>query len=426
MYDYVFLKTKKGDFEGFVLPRSEFHQTGFITLKLKDGYNLSIKKSDIIKMKKLGKKEVIERFPKAKLKKTKNPNISLISTGGTIASRVDYVTGGVKMALSPEEILFVAPEITEFANVYSISEVSNIASEDMNPDVWIKLAKSVVRELNRGARGVVITHGTDTLHYTSSALSFMVESSKPVILTGAQRSTDRGSSDTFLNLLCSFITASRSDLGETAIVFHENLEDEYCFALRGTRARKMHTERRDAFRPINSLPLLRIKRKGEIEKISEYKKYEEGKARVRGGFEKKTGLLKVYPGSDPSILSYYIDKKYRGVIIEGTGFGHVPTNTLEKKYSWIPAIKKMVRQGIFVGMTSQTIYGRTNSRVYRNLRILSKAGAIHLGDMLPETAYVKLGWALSLCRDVDETKELMLKNVAGEISERTDERWFLI
>ncbi len=426
MIDYVLLKTKKGDFEGFIVPRSEFSHKGFVTLKLKDGYNINVKKTDIISMKTMKKRATLEKFPKINIKTRKGlPNISLISTGGTIASRVDYETGGVKMALSPEEIMFAVPEMQNFVNIDSVKQVFNMASEDIFPEQWIKIAKTIVNELNKGSRGVVITHGTDTMHYTSAALSFLVRTSKPIILTGAQRSTDRGSSDTFLNLLCAGIAAGRSDLGEVAIVFHENLEDDFCFAIRGTRARKMHTERRDAFRPISSLPLLRIDKKGGIERTSDFKIFSDEKAKLDGGFDRNVALLKVYPGADPKILDFYLEKGIKGIIIEGTGFGHVPTNTLKKTDSWISKVKKLVDNGIFVGITSQTIYGKTSSTVYRNLRVLSKTGAVHLSNMIPETAYVKLGWALSKEKDIDKLKKLMLTNIAGEISDRTEENWFL-
>jgi glutamyl-tRNA(Gln) amidotransferase subunit D len=426
MADLVKLKTKKGEFEGVLMPRSEFYDKDFLSLRLKDGYVMGIRKSDIIGKKILKKKLRLEKFPRTKISKRKGlPDISLVSTGGTIASRIDYETGGVKMAMSPEEVMFAVPEMQDFVNISSVKQVFNLASEDICPEQWVRIARAVVRELNKGSRGVIVTHGTDTMHYTSAALSFLIKSSKPVVITGAQRSTDRGSSDTFMNLLCSAVVAGRSDMGETVLVFHENQEDEHCFALRGTRVRKMHTERRDAFRPINSYPLMRIHRNGSIEKISEYNRFSDGKARIDGGFSRKVALVKTYPGSDPGILGHY-SQKVKGIIIEGTGFGHVPINTLDPKDSWIKEIRSLVKKGIFVGMTSQTIYGRTSSTVYRNLRILADAGVVHLSDMTPETAYVKLGWALSKEKTTEGVRKLMLTNVAGEISERTEGGWFLL
>ncbi|HDD04937.1 MAG TPA: Glu-tRNA(Gln) amidotransferase subunit GatD [Candidatus Aenigmarchaeota archaeon] len=422
--DWVRVRTKKGVFEGILLPRSEFYSKDFVSIKLRDGYNIGIRKREIIEMKRLKKRVELEKFPKRKIKVREGlPEVGLVATGGTIASRLDYLTGGVKMAFSPEEILFAVPELQEMVSIKEMKLLFNLASEDMTPREWVRIAKEVGRQLRR-VRGVVVTHGTDTMHFTSAALSFMVRTSKPVVLTGAQRSSDRGSSDAFSNLLAAVRVAGYSDLGEVVIVFHEGLGDDKFFALRGTKVRKMHTERRDAFRPINTPPLLRIYKDGRMEPLSEYEKFENEKPKVDARFEEKVALVKVYPGSDPGILDYYAERGFKGVIIEGTGFGHVPTQTLRRKDSWLPKVRKLVKEGMFVGMTSQTIYGRTNPFVYRNLRLLSKAGAVHLEDMLSEVAYVKLGWVLAH-KDWDP-KEMMLRNFAGEMSEKSEIGGYLI
>ncbi|RLG16844.1 Glu-tRNA(Gln) amidotransferase GatDE subunit D [Nanoarchaeota archaeon] len=422
--DWVRVRTKKGVFEGILLPRSEFYSKDFVSIKLKDGYNIGIRKREIIEMKRLKKKVELEKFPRRRIKVREGlPEIGLVATGGTIASRLDYLTGGVKMAFSPEEILFAVPELQEMVSIKEMRLLFNLASEDMTPREWVKIAREVGRQLKK-VRGAIVTHGTDTMHFTSAALSFMVQTSKPVVLTGAQRSSDRGSSDAFSNLLAAARVAGYSDLGEVVVVFHEGLGDDKFFALRGTRVRKMHTERRDAFRPINTPPLLRIYKDGRMEPLSEYEKFKDEKPKVDARFEEKVALVKVYPGSDPGILDYYAEKGFKGIIIEGTGFGHVPTQTLRRKDSWIPKVRKLAKEGIFVGVTSQTIYGRTNPLVYRNLRLLSKAGAVHLEDMLSEVAYVKLGWVLAH-KDWDP-KEMMLRNFAGEKSEKSEIGGYLI
>ncbi|MDD5417382.1 MAG: Glu-tRNA(Gln) amidotransferase subunit GatD [Candidatus Nanoarchaeia archaeon] len=416
----VLLETKKGNFEGLVLPRSEFSDKGYIMLKLDNGYNIGIKLSNIIKSKKLGKAVKLESFQSFKVKHSKNlPDVSMIATGGTIGARVDYTTGGVYMSVKPEELLFTVPELADIINLKKISSPFAIASEDMTPDEWAVLAKETAKELNSGSRGVIITHGTDTLHYTSAALSFMLKNlSKPVAIVGAQRSPDRGSFDGAMNLLCAG-HYTKSDLGEVAVVMHAETDDSYCFAIQGTKVRKMHSSMRNAFRPVNDLPLAKIWTDGKMEVVDKnHTKFRDEKVKADVKFEKKVSLLKVFPGSSPEILSHYLESGYKGVVIEATAFGHVPTETLKRKASWIPIIKKASKD-MFIGITGQTIYGRTNPYVYRNLRVLANAGAVHLEDMLPETAYVKLGWVMGHEQEHSNIKNMMLTNMAGEITKRT-------
>lgn len=128
----------------------------------------------------------------------------------------------------------------------------------MKPKHWIKIAHEVAKSLNSGDSGVVVAHGTDTMGYTAAALSFMLRDlGKPVILVGAQRSSDRPSSDAAMNLICS-VRMSTSDVAEVMVVMHGETGDTYCLAHRGTKVRKMHTSRRDAFRSINDVPIAKV------------------------------------------------------------------------------------------------------------------------------------------------------------------------
>lgn len=345
--------------------------------------------------------------------------ISILSTGGTIASRVDYKTGGVYASLSSKEIIAQVPEIENIATIRA-REVMQVMSEDITPKDWKIIAKEVVKEINSDADGVIITHGTDTMHYTSAALSFMLKNlKKPVVLVGAQRSSDRGSSDAFINLICASHFITKSDVAEVCIVMHENMNDESCIAIRGCRARKMHTSRRDAFKPINDLPIARIYPNGKIEMISKnYRKREDNKPYVvlDDKLEEKVALIKMYPGVDSRIIDFYIKNGYKGFVIEATGLGHVSTIG---KYSMLEKIKKAIAKNIPVVITSQCLYGRVHPTIYANLRKLSKIGCIFTEDMLPEVAYIKLMYALAHSNSFDEVKEIMLTNLANEISERT-------
>jgi len=344
--------------------------------------------------------------------------ISILGTGGTIASKIDYSTGGVYAAFSPSDIINQIPEIKDIAEIRT-KQVMNIMSEDMKPEYWKIIAREAVKELNSGSNGIIITHGTDTMHFTSAALCFMLKNLNGTIaLVGAQRSSDRGSSDSFMNMICASHLITKSDIGEILVVMHESMNDDYCIAIRGCRCRKMHTSRRDAFKSINEKPIARISYSGEIEIINKnYIKKREGKVFVDDKLEEKVAFVKVYPGIDPEIFDFYLDKKYKGFVVEATGLGHVPTLG---KNSVLNKIKKIRENEIPVVITSQCIYGRVHPTIYANLRKLYKLGVIFAEDMLPEVAYIKLMFILGHTKNEEEIKNLMLKNIAGEISERSE------
>ena len=414
-------------YEGVLMPRTGLADSDSYTIKLDNGYNIGIdSKGATIEKIKSAEESTLGRTKESLLKlkfDSKKPLISLVATGGTIASRVDYRTGGVYAVEDPRELLYNIPELADIANIKIISPFRKM-SEDMGPEDWIEIAKHVAKELNSGSEGVVVTHGTDTLHYTSAALSFFLKNlTKPVVLAGSQKSSDRGSSDSFQNIICACRIAV-SDIAEVGICMHGSTSDSCNFFIRGTKARKMDTVRRDAFRPINDLPIAFVWPGGKIEKVGEYRKRSAGKVELDTKFESKIAILKAYPGCDPSIIDYYIGKGYKGFVIEGTGLGHVPTPV--SKNPWTPVIKKHAKNGIPFVVTPQTIYGRINTDVYTNLRILfHDSGAISGQDMTTETAYVKLGWVLGHTKDFEEVRKLILTDLAGEISKRTLPESFL-
>ncbi|MFP3215298.1 MAG: Glu-tRNA(Gln) amidotransferase subunit GatD [Candidatus Micrarchaeota archaeon] len=426
--DKIKLISPKGEFKGILMERPELGDNNILVIKLDNGYNVGIRFEKGSRIEKIESKEVKKKEEVKFNTKIKSglPEISLIYTGGTIGSKIDYRSGGVYMLTKPEELLADVPELENIANI-EVNPLMSIASEDMTYMEWQKIAKAVADALKKD-RGVVITHGTDTMHYTSAALSFMLNGlNAPVILTGSQRSSDRGSSDAFMNLICSMHAAAKSDIAEVTICMHESSSDTYCSIIRGTKARKMHTSRRDAFKPINNKPIARISRTGEIEYISEYNKIKEdsnNKLRLLTGYEPKVALVKAYPNSQPEIIDYYLSKGFKGIIIEGTGLGHTPVSTLHKEYSWLEHIKNAIDSGMIIGITSQCLYGRVNPNVYRNLRLLSNAGAIYCEDMLPEVAYVKLGFLLGNYKK-EEAEKLLNVNIAGEITKRSEIDWFI-
>jgi glutamyl-tRNA(Gln) amidotransferase subunit D len=408
-------------YEGVLLPAA-VNDTKFVTIKLKSGYNIGIAAGNV------SKTEVLQSGAsgflgdkKPSAPKVTKPYVSLLSCGGTIASRIDYRTGAVLSFVSPEELLESLPKIPGIS--VKPRPLFSISSEDMAPAHWTKIACGVADELSGGAEGVVVTHGTDTMHYTSAALSFMLQGlPAPVVLTGSQRSSDRGSSDAQDNVRAA-LTAAKADLSGVFVCMHENLNDDACALHFGTKVRKMHTSRRDAFRSINSLPAARIYPATEkFEKISPLARPRgSGKLSLDVKMNTNVALLYAYPGIRPEAISAL--SRYDGVVLAGTGLGHLPINTGGDRLSVsvLPAVKKLVASDIPVVLTSQTIYGRIDMDVYSPGRELEGAGVIgNLCDMTPETAYVKLMWVLGHEKKMAKVKELMEKNLAGEISKRSE------
>ena len=433
--DRISITKSNKTYEGLLMPRSELGDKNCIVLKLDSGYNIGIRHEkglNVEKSKNPEPKEIKEELKfeteKEKIKElkfdSKKPKVALIMTGGTIISRVDYRTGGVSALEKPEELLTNIPELKNIVFIEDIKTPFNKMSEDLNYKDWQVLAELTAKELNKN-EGVIITHGTDTMHYTSAALSFMLKNLyKPVVLTGSQRSSDRGSSDAFMNIICSAYAAI-SNIAEVGVCMHATTDDQYCYFIRGTKVRKMHSTRRNAFRSINEMPLAKFWSDGKIDILNNnHKKRKDEKVVADVKFEPKIALLKAYPGSEPEILEILAKKGYKGFVIEGTGMGHVPT---EAEKSWIPAIKKLIKDGIPVVIAPQTIYGRINTDVYTNLRILyHEAKAIPAEDMLPEVAYVKLGWLLAHYKDIEDIRKMMLTNICGEITSRSEIDTFLI
>ena len=418
--DNVKITKQDISYEGMLLDRAEDADEIHIVLKLKNGYNVGINIKDAsIELIKKGEKPKIELSKLDIQKDSQKHDISIISTGGTVASIIDYKTGAVHPAFTADDLIRANPELLEHANIKG-KAVLNILSENMKPEYWVKSARSIADEINDGAYGVVVAHGTDTMHYTSAALSFMLDTPVPVVITGAQRSSDRPSSDAFLNLLNS-ITAAKSDIAEVMVCMHATEDDTYCDLHRGTKVRKMHTSRRDTFRSINTSPLARVQN-GGIEILDEQLRYKTrtgGEVELRDAVESRVAFIKSYPGISGELIDYHVDKGYKGIVLEGTGLGHCPEEI-------IPSIKRARDSGIPVVMTSQCLYGHINMNVYSTGRKLITAGVISAGDMLPETAYVKLSWALGQTDEIEEVEKTMQTNIAGEIEDKSSIKYFLI
>ncbi|MDD5700185.1 MAG: Glu-tRNA(Gln) amidotransferase subunit GatD [Candidatus Nanoarchaeia archaeon] len=415
--DYVEIHLTRLIYEGTLLESPE-DEKGIVLLKLDSGYNIGFNKKDILEIKL--KKRASEKEEKTEIKKDREkPNIGMIITGGTIAARLNPAKGGVDWLTSPKDLFKFYPELFEKVNVAKVEIPFMKASEDMDYKDWQEIAKTAEKLLNDdNITGIIITHGTDFLHYTSAALSFFLkEVNKPVVLTYSQRSIDRASSDANLNLQCSALAAI-SDMAEVMLVGHATTNDDFCYAMPGTKVRKLHTSRRDAFHVVNSKPFAKVF-PDRIEIISEYKRRNKNKVKVDSKFEEKIALVKFYPGQNPDILDYYAKKGYKGIVIEMGALGHVAT--MRSRNGWTRKLKEIQDKGMIVCATSQCIFGRVNPLVYSNGREILGTGVIYLEDMLAETAFVKLGWVLAKTRKREEAKKLMLAHVAHELNDRLEE-----
>jgi glutamyl-tRNA(Gln) amidotransferase subunit D len=414
--DIVKIATKSGEvFEGALFPRSEYGNPDHIVLKLKNGYNIGIhyERTESIHVVGEGQKPHFTRPPPPP-KNLGLPRVAIISTGGTIASRVDYRTGAVQPALTAEDLASVVPELSSIAVVEADILFSEL-SENVTPSQWKKLAEEVAGKIAAGVAGVVVSQGTDTMHYTAAALSFALQNPPvPVLLVGAQRSSDRPSSDAASNLTGAVALAAKADLGVVGVTMHEGLSDQYIVAHRGTRVRKCHTSRRDAFKSINSEPLAKYNlQTGQIDYSEDHPNRNNGHSLIlKPEFDHKAYLLKFHPGFNPELIDAAVKAGARGLVLEGTGLGHV------SKYCY-DSIRKAVKNDVPVFMTSQTIWGRVDMNVYVTGRDLLNIGVVPLEDMIPETALVKLMWVLGHTKSLDKIHQAMLDPVAGDITARS-------
>jgi glutamyl-tRNA(Gln) amidotransferase subunit D len=402
--------------EGWTLPPDPLSSPRVVKLKVGSGYNVGVHVPEDARIQvKSGPPFGEGRSPPQRTdappvsSPKDGPPVLLLTTGGTIASRVDYQTGGVRPVQSPEDLADIYPGLLQDGPV-EVRAVSEIFSEDMTPADWTRLAREVDLGFHQGFRGVVIAHGTDTLAYTAAALAFQFRRLPgPVVLVGAQRSIDRPSSDGPLNLLAAVRTARYADLGEVVVAMHHDPTDMVVDLHRGTRVRKMHSTRRDAFRSMNVPPLGTVS--GEsISLRPDHQARQPGPPEGQFGFGGRGALVWLVPGLTPEHLESACEDA-RGIILAGTGMGHAHRSLL-------PWIQATTQKGVVVGMTTQCLEGEVNPFVYARGRELQGAGVLYLGDMLPETAYVKLLWALGHSPDPARVKTLLTTPLAGEMSDR--------
>jgi glutamyl-tRNA(Gln) amidotransferase subunit D len=412
--DVIRVTSNEKTYEGILIPRSETGGSEHIVVKLKSGYNVGVHITPNAKIEKVGKgTKPSFASPELPKQKPELPKVVILSTGGTIASRVDYRTGAVRSALSASDLYGVVPELADTARVKT-EIVFSLYSENLTQKHWRHLAQTVAKHIKQGTDGIVIAHGTDTMAYTAAALSFALQNLPvPVILVGAQRSSDRPSSDAATNLIAAVQAATRGQFAEVGLAMHETFSDTTIAVSRGTKVRKCHTSRRDTFKPVNATPIARVENNEIIMLTGDYQKRDATKKLVlKPEFSEAVALVKFHPGLAPEVIDWYVERGCKGILLEGSGLGHV------SKYCF-DVIANAVKTGVVVALASQCIWGRVNMNVYDTGRDLLNLGVIPLEDMFPETALVKLMWVLGQTSDPEEAKRLLKTNIAGEFSPRT-------
>ncbi len=434
VWDSVEIETPKGPFVGLILPRSTTEDSDHVVIKMAIGYNTGVHVDSIKGIKKTGHREGKYAIPEQDFPVDKRkPYVYLLGTGGTIASRLDYKTGAVVPAFSPGELYGAVPELADVCNL-TTKKLFGVFSENMAKEQYQVLAEEIGR-LIREERvdGIVIGHGTDTMHHTASILSYMVQDSPiPIVLVGSQRSSDRPSSDAARNLINSAYTAAHSDIAEIMVCMFGPTSDDYGLLHIGTRVRKMHSSYRSTFRTLGDIPYAMVfaarhalsweppSGSEGIVALREHKMRRKDKnVKINTAYDDRVTILYYYPGMNPDLVDAIVDKGYHGIVIAGTGLGHV--NSVLN-----PALKRAIGKGVAVVMTVQTLWGYVHMNVYDTGRYLLDLGVIPCENMIPEAAYMKLCWTLGQTRDLTKVREMMLKPVAREITEREPHNGYLI
>ncbi len=415
------VETTRGSFRGTVLPRADQDDDRHIVLKIPTGYNIGLDVATITSMKETGYKKAVYKIPEKEFPVTPGlPKVKLLGTGGTIASRLDYRTGAVIPAFTPGELYGAVPELAEICNL-TTEKLFAVFSENMGPEQYKKLAVAIGKEIENGIDGIVIGHGTDTMHYTAAALTFMVQDPPvPIVMVGSQRSSDRPSSDAALNLMHATTAAGHGQIAEVMVCMFGPTSDEYGFLHRGTRVRKMHSSYRSTFRTIGDTPLATVTRQGVTPIKPDFRpRRNDRKVTIKPYFEEKVAMIYYYTNMQPDMIDSLVERGYRGIIIIGTGLGHV-------NKPLYPAIERAVAAGVHVFMTVQTLWGYVHMFVYDTGRDLMAKGVVPLENMLPEAAYIKLGWVLGQTQDREEVKRMMLTPIGDDITPREPYNGYLV
>lgn len=390
-----------------IMPRYEHSDDSHIVVKFKSGYNVGLGLDKIKRVEFLSNTVSDQADNKTTKHNPALPRILLLSTGGTIASRIDYRTGSVTPALTAQELNASVPELAEIANIDAEVLFSEY-SENITPEHWIRVAQKLDSLVRSDYKGILVAHGTDTMQYTAAFLSFALAGfPKPIVLVGSQRSSDRPSSDAALNLIGAAKFIVKSNTNGVFVAMHNSESDDDIACHFGTRVRKNHTSKRNAFETVGAKPAFVVSGDTLIQNFSgSYFKQKDYTPKIN--IDAKVALVKYHPGYDPNLVEYLLNQKYKAIIFEGTGLGHIGKTMYD-------IVKKAKQEGIFLGMTSQCLDGQVNMAVYESGRDLMHFGIVPLSNMISETALVKAMWALGT--DSKNIEKIMLRNIATEFTE---------
>ena len=389
-----------------IMPRYEHSDDLHIVVKFKSGYNVGLSLDKIRKVEFVSGVQTLQENNHTIKQNPSLPKILLLSTGGTIASRIDYRTGSVTPALTAQELNASVPELAEIANIDAEVLFSEY-SENITPEHWIKIAQKLDSLAKSDYSGILVAHGTDTMQYTAAFLSFALAGfPKPIVLVGSQRSSDRPSSDAALNLIGAAKFIVKSNVNGVYVAMHNSENDDDIACHLGTRVRKNHTSKRNAFETIGNKPAFVISQDIKQNFTESYFKQKEYTPKI--AVDTKAALIKYHPGYDPKLFEHILEQKYKAVIFEGTGLGHVGRSMYD-------IIKEAKLHDVFIGMTSQCLDGQVNMAIYESGRDLMHFGVIPLSNMIPEVALVKAMWVLGV--DPKNIGDIMLKNIASEFTE---------
>ena len=422
VWSEVVAETTRGRFEGLVLPRSETADADHLVLKLVSGYNVGLRADTVTSLTRTGYRKAVYKIPEEEFPKDPGkPRVMLLGTGGTIASRLDYRTGAVIPAFTPGELYGSVPELADVCNLET-EKLFGVFSENMGRDQYLRLAERIGEAIEAGYDGIMVGHGTDTMAHTAAALSFMVQDPPvPIVMVGSQRSSDRPSSDAARNLISAATAAAHGPIAEVMVCMLGPTSHRYNLLHRGTRVRKMHSSYRSTFRTLGDVPLATVDERGVTPIHEEWRpRRADRDVRVRAAFSDRVTILYYYPNMQADLIDAMVERGYRGIVIAGTGLGHVNRTVY-------PALARAHAAGVHLYMTLQTLWGFVQMYVYETGREILELGVVPLANMLPETAFIKLSWAIGLHPDdPDRVRELMTTPLAGEITEREPHDGYLL
>ena len=392
---------------------------GHVTVKLDNGYNVTFQQSEISDMELIAAgSEVETRLQSTPSENPDLPEVWILHTGGTIASKVDYVTGAVAARFEPEELLDAVPELAQHARIRA-KKLGNMWSDDIRPRHWNAMMAETKRAFDAGAAGVVITHGTDTMHFSAAAAAFSWsgEGKRPpgrIVFTGSQRSSDRGSTDGTENLLAAVHWAAHGpepsgDNGDTSvIVMHAESDDGLCSVLPGCAARKFHSSRRNAFQTINAEPIgtIHVGRNGECSINTSVQPPTREVANEPIEFNESIRILQLMAGAHMFADQIELAHHYDAILFHGTGLGHLPiedpNGDSPENEAMREALENYCSNGGVAVMTTQCIHGPIHMDVYSKGRDQQEIGVLgNHATLGPDAALVKLHFLLSREQDIE-------------------------